>query len=441
MLTRIQNLLIILLLSGAVSGWSHPMPHSVLLLDVKHNSVEVELSWPLKELQVIFPGQQIDTAVQTLIARKGPGLDAYLMQHMHLSTTDGQPWTVQILDRRVSDTAQEMTGRYHELTYRLLLQPPAGISPRHFTMQYDAIVHQLVTHKTFVAIRQDWEGGLSTRDSADADLGVLMMDLSQNAVPPLVVNLDEGSRWKGFKSMVSLGIDHIKEGTDHLLFLLVLLLPAPLLVSGSRWGASGGMRYSIIRLLKIVTAFTIGHSITLILGAVGWVHLPSKPVEMLIAVSILVGAIHSLRPLFPGRESFVAAGFGLVHGLAFAATLSSLHLDAGGTALSILGFNIGIELMQLFVILLTVPWLIILSDYKAYKWVRLAGGVLTAIAAIAWLIERATQKPNAISKRLDVLTVHGNYMVLVLAIIAILCTFISKKSPSQFLVEAPEKAK
>ncbi|RZK63066.1 MAG: HupE/UreJ family protein [Hymenobacter sp.] len=113
--------------------------------------------------------------------------------------------------------------------------------------------------------------------------------------------------------------------------------------------------------LRIVTAFTLGHSRTLLLGALGWVHLPSQPVEVLIAGASLVSAVHAWRPVFPGREGWVAAGFGLVHGLAFASKLAGLHLDAGRLGLSILGFNLGIELMQLFVLALTVPWLLLLS--------------------------------------------------------------------------------
>ena len=419
-------LLIALIFSRAAGA--HPMPHSVLLLDIKANGVDAELQWPLKELQLALPGEQLDTNTSTLLRRKGPWLDAYLQQHLRITDEAGRAWTWSITGKSVTDTAQEETGAFHELIYKLWLQPPAGSSPRHFIVRYDAIMHQLVTHKMYVSIRQDWDGGLSHKDSADAELGILMMNPRDNKVPPLVVNLDAGSRWKGFKSMVSLGITHISEGTDHLLFLLVLLLPAPLLASGGRWGKGGGTRYSLIRLLKIATAFTLGHSLTLLLGAIGWVHLPSKPVEILIALSILVGAIHALRPLFPGREAFVAAGFGLVHGLAFASTLANLHLDGGRMALSILGFNIGIELMQLFVILITVPWLIILSSYRPYKWVRIVGGALAGIAALAWLAERILQKTNPVSRQLDVLAKHGNYLVLALAILALLCHFLLRKT-------------
>src|SRR5580704_10928153 len=130
----------------------------------------------------------------------------------------------------------------------------------------------------------------------------------------------------GFASVFRLGMRHIAEGTDHLLFLLALLLPAPLMVVGSRWVGFAGVRRSLLRILKIVTAFTVGHSITLALAALGLVRVPSRPIEVLIAVSIFVSAAHALRPLFPGREAAIAAFFGLIHGLAFATTLAELGL-------------------------------------------------------------------------------------------------------------------
>jgi hypothetical protein len=139
--------------------------------------------------------------------------------------------------------------------------------------------------------------------------------------------------------MIALGAQHIREGTDHLLFLLVLLLPAMLKLRAGAWGAFGGINYSLGRLVRIVTAFTLGHSATLLAGALHWLSLPQRPVEVLIACSILVTAIHAVRPIFPGREDHVAAGFGLVHGLAFATILADLNPSAGPMALSILGFD------------------------------------------------------------------------------------------------------
>jgi hypothetical protein len=185
-----------------------------------------------------------------------------------------------------------------------------------------------------------------------------------------------------------LGMRHIAEGTDHLLFLLVLLLPAPLLAMGANWGPPAGIRQSLLRILGIVTAFTIGHSLTLSLAALGAVTVPSRPVEVLIAISILVSAIHAFRPLFPGREAFIAAFFGLIHGLAFAATLDRLGLGRWERVAGILSFNLGIETMQLLVVASILPSLILMSRTKAYSVLRIVGATFAGAASAGWIAER-----------------------------------------------------
>jgi hypothetical protein len=97
-------------------------------------------------------------------------------------------------------------------------------------------------------------------------------------------------------------MQHIREGTDHLLFILVLLLPATLTWEAGSWASYGGGRYSFVRLLRVVIALTIGHSITLLAGTLHWLKLPPQPVEVLIAFSILVTALHAMRPIFPCRR-------------------------------------------------------------------------------------------------------------------------------------------
>jgi hypothetical protein len=222
-------------------------------------------------------------------------------------------------------------------------------------------------------------------------------------------------------------MQHIKEGTDHLLFLIVLLLPATLLINGKQWGRFGGTKYSILRLLKIVTSFTIGHSITLLIGALGWLKLAAQPVEILIAFSILVSAIHAIRPIFPGKEMYVAAGFGLIHGLAFASILANLKLGAGTMALSILGFNLGIEVMQLFVVLITIPWLIILSQTPTYKYVRVGGAIISGVIAIAWILERITQTPNIVSAFVNKATEQARWAILILAALALVSMLLKRR--------------
>lgn len=195
---------------------------------------------------------------------------------------------------------------------------------------------------------------------------------------------EDGIR-SGFSGLVRLGMRHIAEGTDHLLFLLMLLLPAPLVASGVRWGGYAGLKRSTGQLIRIVTAFTLGHSLTLAAAATGWIRAPSALVEVLIAVSILVSAVHAFRPLFAGREAYVAGGFGLVHGLGFATMISGYGVDPLHTALTVLGFNIGIELMQLVVMSVTVPWLVIIARTRAYAALRVTGAALGGAAAIAWI--------------------------------------------------------
>lgn len=230
--------------------------------------------------------------------------------------------------------------------------------------------------------------------------------------------------------MVQLGIKHISAGTDHLLFLLVLLLPAPLLVTRQRWSTFGGVRYSIIHLLKVVTAFTIGHSLTLLTGAVGWLRLPNQPVEILIAFSIWISAVHAFRPLFPGRKAYVAAGFGSIHGLAFAGTLTDLNLVPKHMALSILGFNVGIELMQLLVVALLMLWLILLSRASFYSGVRIAGALFAALAALAWMTKRILEKTNPVTALVENIASFAPLILLVL-VLAALAGFWWKKSQKQ----------
>jgi hypothetical protein len=392
------------------------MPNSVVLLNIHTNRIDAELQIPLVELQSAW-GHAVNDSSAGLVERLESQLRDYLKSHIRPQSPDGRYWEVLVGELVVHETRNPIVGVYRELTAQVQMIPPSGEDARQFTFHYDAVLHQVRTHKILVSVRQDWERG-QLAEAEPVQVGEISLDIVNDRVLPLSVNLAEGSSWTGFAAMVKLGTQHIAEGTDHLLFLLVLLLPAPLLVAGRKWDKFGGGQHALIRLLQIVTAFTIGHSVTLLLGSLGWVRLPSQLVEVLIAVSILVSAIHAIRPLFPGRETWVAAGFGLVHGLAFADTLANLQLDAGPMALSILGFNLGIELMQLLVIALTIPWLILLSRTPTYQYIRVGGALLAGIAAAAWIIERLTEQSNPITLLLESERTKSIWLLIVLAIFA-----------------------
>ncbi len=222
-------------------------------------------------------------------------------------------------------------------------------------------------------------------------------------------------------SLFHLGMHHIAEGTDHLLFLLVLLLPAPLCAVGSHWGAPVGARKSLLHIAGIVTAFTIGHSLTLTLAAMGFVHIASRPVEVLIAVSILVSAIHALRPLFPGREAWIAAFFGLIHGLAFASTLDRLGFSRWDRVAGILAFNLGIEVMQMMVVAVTLPSLLLMSRTGSYPFFRIGGASLAALASLAWISERLFDVKTPVDTIVDAVARHGLLVAAALLAASLAC--------------------
>jgi hypothetical protein len=429
--------LFLLLLCFPQGIFAHQTPSTIVLLDVNPKTVSVELQLPLGELELAF-GHEITKDPNHLIEKFGSQLKEYLLAHIHPMTTKDKPWLVEVTNMTVGKAEQTQSGPYQEITIQLVLIPPTGESTRKFIFDYDVIMHQLVTHSALVSIRSDWELGKTNKEPVK--VGVIRVDTRSTLIYPLEVNLEKGGNWwTGFKGMFALGMEHIKEGTDHLLFLLVLLLPAPLVVNRKRWGNFGGTKYSIMRLLKIVTAFTIGHSITLLIGASGWINLPVKPVEILIAVSILISAIHAIYPIFPNKEVYVAAGFGLVHGLAFATVLSVLNLDTGIMVLSILGFNIGIEIMQLFVVILIIPWLILLSQTPVYKWVRIVWALLAGITSLAWILERVSEKPNRISILIQSNYEYAPWGILILALFSLTIFGVNywikrKKHTSQYTI-------
>lgn len=426
---RLLVILIVFVLGISFRSEAHPSPNSAILLEIQSKSVAVELQLPLAELELAF-GQNLTKNPQAKIHQFSPQLKAYILAHFHPTSPDNRPWTVTINDLSLQDLQQIDGNYYQDLTAHLWLSPPTGASNREFTLNYDVIVHQVATHTTLVSVRQDWDTGINAEHPVE--LGVIRMDIVNDVLPPFKVSQKSGGFWKGFKSIVSLGIKHISEGTDHLLFLLVLLLPIPLLVNQKKWASARSVRQSLLHIFKVVTAFTIGHSITLLFGALGWVFLPSKPIEVLIGVSILVSAIHAIKPIFPNKETYIALGFGLIHGLAFAYTLQDLNLSTSKMALSILGFNIGIELMQLAVIVAVIPWLLLLSRTSFYRVFRVFGAILAGIAASGWIVERLAQTPNFITILIEKAANYAVWLLGILMIVSVISYFF-KNEKSNFL--------
>ncbi|MEU1182887.1 HupE/UreJ family protein [Streptomyces sp. NPDC005820] len=411
------------LLLAAPPAAAHPMPHSVLLLDVHETSVTAELQLPVGDFSRASGIALDDSTTAKQLSARSAAIRRYLAAHLHPTTGRGTAWTVTFGGPALGRAEQTSTGTYRELTVRATLTPPAGGDPRRFVLDYDAIVHQVVTHTVMVSVRQDWATGrVAQEGQADAtEVGVIRIDTRTMTVAPLTVDLESGSVWSGTYAMFRLGADHILEGTDHLLFLLILLLPAPLQAVGKRWRGTVNNRAAIGRIGRTTLAFTIGHSLALALSAFGRLDIPAQPVEAFIAFSILVGAVHAMRPLFPGREALVAGVFGLGHGLAFSLTLAEMNLSTTQLALSLAGFNLGIECMQLVLVLLALPGLICLTRLRRHAALRGACAALTAGAALGWLLDRLGL-PNPVARAADSAGTHTSQLLLVLVATALPAT-------------------
>jgi len=190
-------------------------------------------------------------------------------------------------------------------------------------------------------------------------------------------------------AIVREGVWHIWSGYDHILFLLALLLPGVLRRAGGKWEPVLVPRPAVVNVLKIVTAFTVAHSITLTLAALGVVQLPSRLVESAIAASVVLAALNNLLPFFAERGWMVAFGFGLVHGFAFANALRDLGLREGQLAITLFGFNFGVELGQLAIVAIFLPLAFSLRRLRFYERVVLqAGSAAIIVLASTWLAER-----------------------------------------------------
>jgi len=403
--------MLVLIMAGQARLTAHDLPQSLVQLDFHRDQVMAKLILPLNDLEKSFK-QPLMAAPSEVIARYGPALQTYVLDHIQMVAPDGREWLVNVEVEDMKVTTEEVQP---DLVVSVLMRPPAGAPLRKFTLNYSVICHGLETHAALVTLRNDWNGAVFS--SHPQMLGGIQGDLTA-----VQVNLGEGSIWQGFIAVTKLGMHHIAEGTDHLLFLLVLLLPAPLLAVGKRWGAYGGLKRTLWELFKIVSAFTIGHSLTLIAGSLGWLRLPSQPVEIVIAVSIIVSAIHALRPVFAGKEMLVAGGFGLVHGLAFASLISDYGFSAWHLALSILGFNVGIEIMQIIVVLVTIPWLILLSRTHFYTPIRVLLALFSAVVAVGWIGERTFGWANPVEPFVDAFAASAWWVVGTLAVLAVLAT-------------------
>ncbi len=271
--------------------------------------------------------------------------------------------------------------------------------PEKFDIRYDVMFDVDPIQTGHVVIGHDFKAGViqmkktGLLSTAEDEMIVYVFDRKKR---DFQLDLTGNSMWQGFIAMVGLGRHHIFIGTDHILFLVALLLPAVVrrrreqgeLATTSDWQPVDSFKDAFFYILKIVTLFTIAHSITLSLAALGVINLSSRIVESIIAVSIALAAFHNIRPLTNRGESIIAFVFGLFHGMGFASVMGEKGLNNEFMTLSLFGFNIGVEFGQILIILVIFPILFLLRKTSFYPKLIFWGSIALIIIAFYWVFER-----------------------------------------------------
>ena len=249
------------------------------------------------------------------------------------------------------------------------------------SVQYNLFFDVDPSHRGLV----QWLAPTATGVEPQAQALVFSID---NATQALA--LVNGGWWQTLRQYAIDGIWHIWIGYDHILFLLSLLLPAVLIRRNNDWEPAQTLSRSAIETLKVVTAFTLAHSVTLSLAALQIISLPSRLIESVIAASVVLAALNNLRGTVDKRRWVMAFVFGLIHGFGFASVLADLGLPQNALVFALIGFNGGVELGQLAIVAVFLPlafWMRATPFYR--KGVMTGGSLIVALLASWWLIQRA----------------------------------------------------
>jgi hypothetical protein len=357
-----------------VPAWAHKPSDSYLTMRGAQDSDDIAVRWDiaLRDLDYVLELDRDGNGALTWgeVRTRADDITRYATTHLQLKAGD-KPCTWQIAGPMQLDKHSDGTYAVLSLTARCE-NVQQGLKT-HYSLLFDVDP----SHRGLV----QWiaPGSLSSQPL------VFSTDSAEQAM-----QLQAPSAWKTLKQYVVEGIWHIWLGYDHILFLLSLLLPAVLVRMTNHWEPAPSLKRSLVEVLKVVTAFTLAHSITLSLAVLGFVSLPSRFVESTIAASIIVAALNNIRGSIEKKRWVMAFVFGLIHGFGFASALADLGLPQGALALALVGFNLGVEVGQMAIVIAFVPiafWLRTTVFYR--RWFLPIGSIIIAIIAAYWFAQRA----------------------------------------------------
>jgi hypothetical protein len=373
--------LVALALGLAPAAWAHKESDSYLRLNAEPGELQhLRGQWDiaLRDLAFVLPLDANGDGAITWgeLKAQRQAIERYALPHLSVRG-DGIACTLAARDLAV---AEHSDGAYAAL---LLGVDCDKTVPQRLSLTYDLFADVDPYHRGIVTLALHGQ-------TVNAVLGPQQ--------PSLSVDFAHPQRWRQFLSFVRDGVLHIWTGPDHLLFIASLLLPAVLICrrrprgwrDGGEWQPVTGFWSAFWELVKIISGFTVSHSVTLTAAVLGYVNLPSRLVESGIAASVLLAALNNLYPLVTRRAWLVAFGFGFIHGLGFASALAGLDLPAGAMALALGGFNVGVELGQESVVLplLALAFLIRRTRFYREGVLRYGSAAIVALAGL-WLCQRA----------------------------------------------------
>jgi hypothetical protein len=357
------------LVLAATLAQAHIASNGFLSLQIDHAQVTGALELAIRdgELAVGLDRDGDGKVTWGELRASQTALQIYVMNHLHLSATHG-PCRMGLGSVQVND---RVDGRYLWLP---------------ITAACGGVLQSLSIDYTVLDTEDPSHRGLMTLSANGATQTAVLGGASARRL----FELDHPSPWLAFAEYLRAGIWHIWSGIDHLLFLLSLLLPAVLARRENRWEAVPMAGPAFISILKVVTAFTLAHSITLSLAAFDVIRLPARLTESVIAASIIVAALNNVFPRVTEGRWRLAFAFGLLHGFGFASVLAEMGLPKGARLVSLVAFNLGVEAGQLAVVLAVMPLAYLLRSTAFYRRGVMPWGS-SAIAALAmvWFVQRA----------------------------------------------------
>jgi len=268
----------------------------------------------------------------------------------------------------------------------------SSLGQHHIQLGEITILHagSIATHRGFLTMEYNWKAGIINNETN------IVSYFTPNRTTDIVSLTESSSVWKGFAAMIQQGVWHIWIGLDHILFLVALILPAVVrrrkedeVTSITKsWFPVERFKPAFSYILKIVTFFTLAHTITLSLAALQIITLPSRVVESIIAFSIGLAAYHNIKPIFRGKDWVIAFIFGLFHGFGFASVLGDIGLKDEFLVYSLLGFNLGVEIGQIAIIAAIFPILYLIRKRAIYSKIIVFGSIVLILISLYWVIER-----------------------------------------------------